>query len=162
MDGSSAADQAELCYNVTDFESDDSPDLPDRWDKGLRKLRAYVPPNLFKPSLLEIFYADNIERQTKDQSSLSRSSLKTLDKQLTYGDFIEMCDLEEHYASKVHSLDMYAGYVVRHKKIVLNLNKLYNRWTIGLRYHLKVRTVFFDTGRELSQRSRERQSFRTK
>lgn len=32
---------------------------------------------------------------------------------------------------------------MKHKKIVSNLKKTYNCWMIGLRYHIKVRTVIF-------------------
>lgn len=140
---SSDVDRAELCYDITDFESADLPDLPDKWDKGFRKLRAYVPLTLFRPTLLESFHEDEVDLKNKEKSSLSKSSLKALEKQLTYGDFIEMCDLEERYAREIYGLDTYADYVVKHKKIVSDLKKLYNCWMIGLRYHLKVRTVIF-------------------
>lgn len=140
---SSEVDRAELCYDITDFESADLPDLPERWDKGFRKLRSYVPLTLFRPALLESFHDDDVDLKTKDKSALSKSSLKALEKQLTYGDFIEMCDLEERYAREIYGLDTYADYVVKHKKIVSDLKKVYNCWMIALRYHLKVRTVIF-------------------
>lgn len=31
-------EKAELCYDITDFQSADLPDLPDNWDKGFKKL----------------------------------------------------------------------------------------------------------------------------
>lgn len=82
-------------------------------------------------------------KKSKDKSDTSKTSLKTLEKQLTYGDFIEMCDLEERYAREIYGLDTYADYVVQHKKIVSDLKRTYNFWMIGLRYHLKVRPVIF-------------------
>lgn len=142
-DDSEDDDKAELCYDVTNFESADLPDLPDKWDKGFRKLRSYVPLSLFKTSVIESFHDDEKEHKVKDKLELSKSSLKTREKQLTYGDFIEMCDLEERYAREIYGLDTYADYVVQHKKIVSDLKKTYNCWMIGLRYHLKVRTVIF-------------------
>lgn len=54
-DDSSRVEEAELCYEITDFESADLPDLPEKWDKGFRKLRSYVPLTLFKTTLLESF-----------------------------------------------------------------------------------------------------------
>lgn len=153
-DDSSAADRAELCYEVTDFESADLPDLPDKWDKGFRKLRAYVPLTLFKSSLLENFHDDDVDSKSKEKSAVSKASLKALEKQLTYGDFIEMCDLEERYAREIYGLDTYADYVVRHKTIVSDLKKLYNCWMIGLRYHLKVRTVIFRRRKLIKSKSK--------
>lgn len=143
MDDSSRAEDAELCYEITDFESADLPDLPEKWDKGFQKLRSYGPLTLFKTSLLEGFQDDDGESTAKGKPERSKSSLKQLEKQLTYGDFIEMCDLEERYAREVYGLDTYADYVVKHKTIVSDLKKNYNCWMIGLRYHLKVRTVIF-------------------
>lgn len=140
---SSDVDRAELCYDITDFESADLPDLPDKWDKGFRKLRTYVPLTLFRPALLESFHEDDVEMKTKDKSALSKVWMKALEKKLTYGDFIEMCDLEERYAREIYGLVTYADYVVKHKKIVSDLKKQYNCWMIGLRYHSKVRTVIF-------------------
>lgn len=136
-------ENAELCYDITEFDSADLPDLPDKWDKGFKTLRSYVPLTLFKISLLEAYYDDEKEQKIKDKADWSKSSLKNLEKQLTYGDFIEMCDLEERYAREIYGLDTYADYVVQHKKIVSDLKKSYNCWMIGLRYHLKVRTVIF-------------------
>lgn len=107
-DDSEAVEKAELCYDITDFDSADLPDLPDQWDKGFKKLCSYVPLTLFKTSLLESYYDDKKEQKLKDKSDLSKTSLKTLEKQLTYGDFIEMCDLEERYAREIYGLDMYA------------------------------------------------------
>lgn len=147
-DSSSSVDSddeenAELCYDVTEFQLADLPDLPDKWDKGFKKLRSYVPLTLFRISLLEAYYDDEKEVKAKDKLDWSKSSLKNLEKQLTYGDFIEMSDLEERYAREIYGLDTYADYVVQHKKIVSDLKKSYNCWMIGLRYHLKVRTVIF-------------------
>lgn len=136
-------EKAELVYEITDFESADLPDLPDKWDKGFKKLRSYVPLTLFKTSLLENYYDDEAEPKQKDKSEMSKSALKIQEKQLTYGDFIEMCDLEERYAREIYGLDTYADYVTQHKRIVSDLKKTYNCWMIGLRYHLKVRTVIF-------------------
>lgn len=102
-----------------------------------------MPLTLFKTSLLENYYDDEIDPKTRDKSEMSKSSLKILQRQLTYGDFIEMCDLEERYAREIYGLETYADYVVQHKKIVSDLKKTYNCWMIGLRYHLKVRTVIF-------------------
>lgn len=136
-------ERAELTYDVTEFESADLPDLPDRWDKGFKRLRSYVPVTLFKMALLESYYDDEKEQKAKDKSEWSKSALKNLEKQMTYGDFIEMCNLEERYAREIYGLDTYADYVVQHKKIVSDLKKSYNCWMIGLRYHLKVRTVIF-------------------
>lgn len=136
-------EQAELCYDVTNFESADLPDLPDRWDKGFRKLRSYVPLSLFKASVIESYHEDDTSRKSKEKLESSKNALKALEKQLTYGDFIEMCDLEERYAREIYGLETYADYVVQHKKIVSDLKKTYNCWMIGLRYHLKVRTVIF-------------------
>lgn len=140
---SSDAEDAELCYNVTDFESANLPDLPDKWDKGFRKLRSYVPLSLFRTSLIDSYYDEEADQKTKDKLDWSKTSLKLIERQLTYGDFIEMCDLEERYAREIHGLDTYADYIVKHKKIVSDLKKSYNCWMIGLRYHLKVRTVIF-------------------
>lgn len=142
-DNSSRGEEAELCYEITEFESADLPDLPDRWDKGFKKLRSYVPLTLFNTALLESFYDDEGEIKSGNKSAKSKSSLKSLEKQLTYGDFIEMSDLEERYAREIYGLDTYADYVSKHKKIVSDLKKTYNCWMIGLRYHLKVRTVIF-------------------
>lgn len=142
-DVSSQEEDAELCYEVTDFESADLPDLPDRWDKGFKKLRSYVPLTLFNPALLESFHKQDGDQKDKSKSAKSKSSLKALEKQLTYGDFIEMSNLEEGYAREIYGLDTYADYVVKHKKIVSDLKKTYNCWMIGLCYHLKVRTVMF-------------------
>lgn len=140
---SSLEEDAELCYEITDFESADLPDLPDKWDKGFKKLRSYVPLTLFNPTLLESFYEEDGESKDKSKLAKMKSSLKLLEKQLTYGEFIEMSDLEERYAREIYGLDTYADYVVKHKKIVSDLKKTYNCWMIGLRYHLKVRTVIF-------------------
>lgn len=137
------ADKAELVYDITDFQSADLPDLPDKWDEGFRKLRSYVPLTLFRTALLENYYDDEVESKIKDKSEFSKSSLKTQEKQLTYGDFIEMSDLEERYAREIYGLHTYADYVAQHKRIVSDLKKTYNCWMIGLRYHLKVRTVIF-------------------
>lgn len=142
-DDSDEADKAELCYDVTNFESADLPDLPDKWDKGFRKLRSYVPLSLFKASVIESYHEEDSSKKSKEKSETSKNSLKTLEKQLTYGDFIEMCDLEERYAREIYGLETYADYVVQHKKIVSDLKKTHNCWMIGLRYHLKVRTVIF-------------------
>lgn len=71
-DDSSAADKAELCYEIAEFESADLPDLPDKWDKGFRKLRAYVPLTLFKQSLLEGFHDEDIDQKAKDKSAISK------------------------------------------------------------------------------------------
>lgn len=98
---------------------------------------------MFNPALLESFYDDKGESKDKTKSAKLKNSLKLLEKQLTYGDFIEMSDLEERYAREIYGLDTYADYVVKHKKIVSDLKKTYNCWMIGLRYHLKVRTVIF-------------------
>lgn len=140
---SSQEEEAELCYEITDFESADLPDLPDKWDKGFKKLISYVPLTLFNPALLESFYDDDGDTRERVKTSKLKNSLKTLEKRLTYGDFIEMSDLEERYAREIYGLDTYADYVVKHKKIVSELKKTYNCWMIGLRYHLKVRTVIF-------------------
>lgn len=142
-DSSSDEEDAELCYEVTEFESADLPDLPDKWDKGFKKLRSYVPLTLFNTALLETFHDEEGDPKSKEKSAKSKSSLKALERQLTYGDFIEMCDLEERYAREIYGLDTYADYVVKHKKIVSDLKKTYNCWMIGLRYHLKVRTIIF-------------------
>lgn len=140
----SEAEDAELCYEVTDFESADLPDLPDKWDKNFRKLRSYVPLSLFKTSLLDSYYNDEVEQKTKDKSDLLKSLLKAAERRLTYGDFIEMCDLEEPYAREIYGLNTYTEYIVKHKKIVSDLKKSYNCWIIGLWYHLiKVWTVIF-------------------
>lgn len=136
-------EEALLCYEIADFESADLPDLPDKWDKGFRKLRSYVPLTLFNTALIESFHDDEVDLKSKDKSAKSKSSLKALERQLTYGDFTEMCDLEERYAREIYGLDTYADYVVKHKKIVSDLKKTYNCWMIGLRYHIKVRTVIF-------------------
>lgn len=98
---------------------------------------------LFKTPFLESYYDDEKDPKLKDKSELSKTSLKTLEKQLTYGEFIKMCDLEERYAREIYGLDTYADYVVQHKQIMSDLKKSYNCWMIGLRYHLKVRTVIF-------------------
>lgn len=140
---SSDEEDAELCYEITEFESADLPDLPDKWDKGFRKLRSYVPLTLFNTALLESLHDDEEDMKQKEKSAKLKSSLKSLERQLTYGDFIEMCDLEERYAREIYGLETYADYVVKHKKIVSDLKKTYNCWMIGLRYHLKVRTVIF-------------------
>lgn len=140
---SSDDEDAELCYEVTGFKSADLPDLPDKWDKGFRKLRSYVPLTLFNTTLIESFHEEDVELKPKDKLAKLKSSLKALERQLTYGDFIEMCDLEERYAREIYGLDTYADYVVKHKKIVSDLKKTYNCWMIGLRYHIKVRTVIF-------------------
>lgn len=153
-DDSDEAENAELCYDVTDFQSADLPDLPDRWDKGFKKLRSYVPLTLFKISLLEAYYDDEKEQKAKDKLDWSKTSLKNLEKQMTYGDFIEMCDLEERYAREIYGLDTYADYVVQHKKIVSDLKKSYNCWMIGLRYHLKVRTVIFRRRKLIKSKSK--------
>lgn len=142
-DDSSQVEDAELCYEITEFGSADLPDLPEKWDKGFRKLRSYVPLTLFNPALLESFYEEEGEGKDKTKSGKSKSSLKLLERQMTYGEFIEMSDLEERYAREIYGLDTYADYVVKHKKIVSDLKKTYNCWMIGLRYHLKVRTVIF-------------------
>lgn len=142
-DTSSEDEDAELCYEITDFDSADLPDLPEKWDKGFRKLRSYVPLTLFNPALLESFHDEEGDPKAKEKLAKSKSSLKALERQLTYGYFIEMCDLEERYAREIYGLDTYADYVVKHKKIVSDLKKTYNCWMIGLRYHLKVRTVIF-------------------
>lgn len=142
-DSSSEEEEAELCYEVTEFESADLPALPDKWDRGFRKLRLYVPLMLFNPALLESFYDDEGNNKDKFRMSKLKGSLKTLGRQLTYGDFIEMSNLDERYAREIYELDTYADYVVKHKKIVSDLKKTYNCWMIGLRYHLKVRTVLF-------------------
>lgn len=92
---------------------------------------------------MENLYDDEGESKSASKSTRLKSSLKNLEKQLTYGDFIEMSDLEERYAREIYGLDTYADYVVKHKKIVSDLKKTYNCWMIGLRYHLKVRTVIF-------------------
>lgn len=131
-ENSSQAEDAELCYEITEFESADLPDLPDRWDKGFRKLRSYVPLTLFNTALLENPYNDEGESKSVSKSTKLKSSLKNLERQLTYGDFIEMSDLEERYAREIYGLDMYADYVVKHKKIVSDLKKTYNCWMIGL------------------------------
>lgn len=89
-------EDAELCYEVTDFKSANLPDLPEKWDRGFKKLRSYVPLTLFETSLLENYYDDEKEQKLKDKSDVSKITLKNLEKQLTYGDFIEMSDLEEH------------------------------------------------------------------
>lgn len=141
--GSSDVEDAELCYEVTDFESADLPDLPEKWDKNFSKLRSYVPLSLFKSALLDSYYDDELDQKTKDKSELSKTSLKLAERQLTYGDFIEMCDLEERYAREIYGLETYADYIVKHKKIISDLKKSYNCWMIALRYHLKVRTVIF-------------------
>lgn len=142
-DDSVDEDNAEMCYDITNFDSADLPDLPDKWDKGFRKLCSYVPLSLFKPSLLESYHDDDKIQSAKDKSDLSKSSLKAIEKQITYGDFIEMCDLEERYTQEIYGLETYADYIVQHKKIVSDLKKTYNCWMIGLRYHLKVQTVIF-------------------
>lgn len=92
---------------------------------------------------MENLYDDEGESKSASKSTRLKSSLKNLEKQLTYGDFIEMSDLEERYAREIYGLDTYADYVVKHTKIVSDLKKTYNCWMIGLRYHLKVRTVIF-------------------
>lgn len=140
---SSEDEDAELCYEIAEFNSADLPDLPDKWDKGFRKLRSYVPLTLFNTALLESFHDDEADPKQKEKSAKSKSSLKTLERQLTYGEFIEMCDLEERYAREIYGLDTYADYVVKHKRIVSDLKKTFNCWMIGLRYHIKVRTVIF-------------------
>lgn len=137
------AENAELVYDITEFQSADLPDLPDKWDKGFRKLRSYVPLTLFQTTLLEKYHDEEAESRTKDKSELSKGSLKAQEKLLTYGDFIEMSDLEERYAREIYGLHTYADYVVQHKRIISDLKKTYNCWMIGLRYHLKVRTVIF-------------------
>lgn len=139
----SEGEDAELCYEITEFESADLPDLPDKWDRGFRKLRSYVPLMLFDKNLIESLHDEDAETKQKIKSDKLKSSLKILERQLTYGDFIEMCDLEERYAREIYGLDTYADYVVKHKKIVSDLKKTYNCWMIGLRYHIKVRTVIF-------------------
>lgn len=136
-------EEAELCYETTEFDSANLPDLPDKWDKGFRKLRSYVPLTLFNTALLESFHDEEVDPRQRDKSAKSKSSLKALELQLTYGDFIEMCDLEERYAREIYGLETYADYVIKHKKIVSDLKKTYNCWMIGLRYHLKVQTVIF-------------------
>lgn len=143
MTDSSDAEDAKLCYDIMDFESADLPDLPEKWDKNFRKLRSYVPLSLFRTALLDSYYDDELDQKVKDKSDLSKTSLKIEEKQLTYGDFIEMCNLEERYAREIYGLETYADYIVKHKKIVLDLKKSYNCWMIALRYHLKVRTVIF-------------------
>lgn len=142
-DDSSQVQDAELVYEITEFESADLPDLPDKWDKGFRKLRSYVPLTLFNTALLESLYDEEGENKSATKTSKLKSSLKNLERQLTYGDFIEMSDLEERYAREIYGLETYADYVAKHKKIVSDLKKTYNCWMIGLRYHLKVRTVIF-------------------
>lgn len=161
-DDSDDADKAELCYDITNFESADLPDLPDKWDKAFRKLRSYVPLSLFKPSLLENYHEDEKDSKSKDKSDLSKSSLKNLEKQITYGDFIEMSDLEERYAREIYGLDTYADYIVQHKKIVSDLKKTYNCWMIGLRYHLKVRTVIFRRRKLIKTKVRGKTSVKDK
>lgn len=99
------SEKAELCYDITDFQSADLPDLPHKWDKGFKRLRSYVPLTLFRTSLLENYYDDEKGQKIKDKLELSKSSLKMQEKQLTYGDFIEMCDLEERYAGEIYGLD---------------------------------------------------------
>lgn len=101
-------EEAELCYKITDFESADLPDLPDKWDKSFRKLRSYVPLTIFKSTLIESFHDDDGEPKAKTKIERSKSTLKLLERQLTYGDFIEMCDLEEQYAREIYGLDTYA------------------------------------------------------
>lgn len=145
-------EKAEMCYDITDFQSADLPDLPDKWDKGFKKLRSYVPLSLFKKALLESYYDDEKDQKTKDKLEVSKTSLKMLEKQLTYGDFIEMCDLEERYARDIYGLDTYADYIFQHKRIVSDLKKSYNCWMIGLRYHLKVRTVIFRRSKLIKSR----------
>lgn len=140
---SSSEEEAELCYKITDFKSADLLDLPEKWEKGFKKLRSYVPLTLFNPALLESFYDDDGELKEKNKSAKLKRLLKLLEKQLTYGDFIEMSDLEEQYAREIYGLATYADYIVKHKKILLDLKKTYNFWMIGLRYHLKVQTVIF-------------------
>lgn len=140
---STDGEKAELVYDITDFESADLPDLPDKWDRGFKKLRSYVPLTLFRTALLENYYDNEAEPKQKDKSEMSKSALKIQETQLTYGDFIEMCDLEERYTREIYGLDTYADYVTQHKRIVSDLKKTYNCWMIGLRYHLKVRTVIF-------------------
>lgn len=140
---STDGEKAELVYDITDFESADLPDLPDKRGRGFKKLRSYVPLTLFRTALLENYYDNEAEPKQKDKSEMSKSALKIQETQLTYGDFIEMCDLEERYTREIYGLDTYADYVTQHKRIVSDLKKTYNCWMIGLRYHLKVRTVIF-------------------
>lgn len=75
-DDLSQAEDAELCYEITEFKSADLPDLLGRWDKGFRKLRSYVPLTLFNTALLESFYDDEGETKTSAKSAKSKSSLK--------------------------------------------------------------------------------------
>lgn len=77
-DDSSLEQEAELCYEITEFESADLPDLPEKWDKGFRKLRSYVPLTLFNTALLESFYDDDGETESVNKSTKSKSSLKVL------------------------------------------------------------------------------------
>lgn len=69
-DDSADEEKAELCYDITNFDSADLPDLPDKWDKGFRKLRSYVPISLFNPALLESYHEDDKQQNTKDKSEL--------------------------------------------------------------------------------------------
>ncbi|KAH9821624.1 hypothetical protein DFH28DRAFT_1217530 [Melampsora americana] len=118
LDGSSEIEKAELDHAITDFQLAKLPELPDNWDKGFRKLTADIPLILLRTSLLESYHDEDFDQKVKDKSDISKTSLKLLEKQLTYGDFINMCNLEEHYTREIYGLDPYTDYVVKHKSIV--------------------------------------------
>jgi hypothetical protein len=86
---------------------------------------------------------DESDSESKKKAKSSQPSHKALERQLTYGDFIEMCDLEERYSREIYGHHTYADYIVKHKEIVTEIKKKYRCWMIGLRYHLAVRTVIF-------------------